>query len=217
LLFAFGGAAAAAAVGVGGAQLLAAQCPEWLALGCGRSRRAVTTPAAVPAASEFALAPAVAASGPFTAVQGRPADGGSRAPDFTATTTDGWQFTLSAYRGRPVLLLFAAGWCTSCIPEVQKLARLYAEQGPRGLVIAALDVDPTETAADFLRVKRLAGGGDFVWALDTAQQATRAYGIRATDTKVLIDPAGRIPWQAVGVTPMETLREQVHKVLGGSP
>jgi peroxiredoxin len=225
LLFAFGGAAAAAAAGIGGARLLAA-CPAWLSLACGRSRRAAATPAAVPAASEFAPAPAAPASDPFAGGQARGgaeapgargAASGPAAPDFTVTTTNGQRFTLSAHRGRPVLLLFTADWCTSCIAEVQKLARLHAEEGPKGLVIAALDVDPTETAADFLRLRRLAGGGDFVWALDTGQQATRAYGIRATDTKVLIDPAGRITWQAVGPTPMETLREQVRRAFGGTP
>jgi hypothetical protein len=97
------------------------------------------------------------------------------------------------------------------------LAKLQAQEGPNGLVIAAIDVDPTERAADFLRLKRVAGGADHVWALDTGQQATKAYGVRATDTKVLIDPSGRIAWQTVGATPLDTLQEQVRNALAAQP
>src|SRR5262245_47096661 len=92
-----------------------------------------TRPAATP--SPIAFAPAAPLqTDPFANVPARSAANAPAAPDFTAATTNGGKFTLSAQRGKPVLLLFTAGWCTTCIPEIQKLAKLHAEEARNGLV-----------------------------------------------------------------------------------
>ena len=58
---------------------------------------------------------------------------GGAAPDFTTTLADGSTFTLSAARGRPVLLLFWAEWCVICgreIPEIDQVAATWGDQVP---------------------------------------------------------------------------------------
>lgn len=55
--------------------------------------------------------------------------GASFAPDFTAPTLGGGEFTLSAHRGKPVVLFFMAYWCGTCVGEAQALAKLHNVTG----------------------------------------------------------------------------------------
>ncbi len=62
-----------------------------------------------------------------TPAAGAPADGGSglAAPDFTVPALDGGTCTLSAHKGKPVLLEFwsmGCGYCRKMIPELPKIA-----------------------------------------------------------------------------------------------
>jgi thiol-disulfide isomerase/thioredoxin len=50
---------------------------------------------------------------------------GQPPPDFTATTFDGGQLTLSALKGRPVLVNFFASWCTQCAHELPFMEQSY--------------------------------------------------------------------------------------------
>ncbi len=112
-----------------------------------------------------------------------------------------------------MLILFTASWCTPCIPEVNKMAQLQEEFGGRGLRQLVLSIDPGDTPSDFDGLRRRTLGGRLIWGLDSDQRALRAYQIRATDTKVLVDPAGRIAFTSVGWTEYETLRREIAKVL----
>jgi len=135
------------------------------------------------------------------------------APDFTARLLEGGSFSLAEQRGRPVLILFTASWCSSCIPEINKLAQLHEEFGPRGLRQLVLSVDPGDTEADFAGLRQRTRGANLLWALDPGQRATLAYQVKATDTKVLIDPQGREVFRAVGPTPLELLRQRLAALL----
>lgn len=153
-----------------------------------------------------ALRPAAPAAPPA-------AEDAAPAPDFTARLLEGGTFTLSEQRGKPVLILFTASWCSSCIPEVNKMAQLQEEFGPRGLRQLVLSVDPGDTEADFAGLRQRTRGANLLWALDPGQKATLAYQVKATDTKVLIDPEGREVFRAVGPTPLELLRQHIAALL----
>ena len=69
---------------------------------------------------------------------------GHPAPDFTLSTVDGEQFTLSDLNGTPVVLNFWATWCGPCreeMPELQSAAERY-EPG-----IRIIGVDQGESPA----------------------------------------------------------------------
>jgi len=135
------------------------------------------------------------------------------APDFTARLIDGGSFALSQERGHPVLILFTASWCVTCIPEVNKMAQLQDEFGGRGLSQIVLSIDPGDRPSDFDGLRRRTLGSRLIWGLDNEQRALRAYNIVATDTKVLVDSEGRISFTSVGATDYATLRREVAKLL----
>lgn len=174
---------------------------------------AACAPASPPTrpASDFAPAPTAAPLGAEAAAQAKQL--GQPAPEFTARLLEGGSFTLSEQRGRPVLVIFTASWCSTCIPEVNKMAQLQEEFGARGLRQLALSVDPGDTPADFAGLRQRTRGQNLLWALDPGQKATLAYRIQATDTKVLIDERGSIVFRSVGPTPADTLRRQVSALL----
>lgn len=135
------------------------------------------------------------------------------APDFSARLLGGGSFTLSAQRGRPVLILFTASWCLPCIPEVNKMAQLHEQYGPRGLRQLVLSVDPEDTDGELDGLRRRTQGSKLLWGFDSGQQALRGYRIRATDTKVLVDQRGQIVFTSIGPTAFETLQQAVARVL----
>jgi len=110
-------------------------------------------------------------------------------------------------------MLFTASWCSDCLPEIPKLAQIYKEKGSQGLNVLVIDLDPTESDADFLGFKARAGGADHFWARDADGKVTTAYNVRATDTKVVIDRNGGIVATTVSPTSLETLRQYVDEAL----
>ena len=76
---------------------------------------------------------------------------GSPAPNVQLVSADGKQVSLSSYRGRPVLLDFWATWCTPCTEAMPKLAELYKDAAPQGLILLSIDEDEdAKTATDYL-------------------------------------------------------------------
>jgi thiol-disulfide isomerase/thioredoxin len=65
----------------------------------------------------------------------------SPAPDFTLQTLDGKQMTLSALKGKAVLLNFWATWCSPCKIEMPWFVELQKQYGPQGLQIVGVAMD----------------------------------------------------------------------------
>lgn len=141
-----------------------------------------------------------------------PSTARNAAPDFTVPTLDGRTFTLSAHRGKPVILFIMAYWCGTCVPEAQALARLHQQYRDR-LTIIALDVDPSSTPERLQRFRQFVGNPDYVWGFDTGNVVARAYRVRALDTTFIISQAGEIVYTDIIPTAYETLEAQVKKLL----
>ena len=138
---------------------------------------------------------------------------GPPAPDFTVPTLQGDTFTLSAQRGKPVILFAMAYWCGTCVPEAQALAQLHRRYGDR-VRIVALDVDPSSTPETLQQFRKWVGEPDYVWAFDRDNRVVQAYQIRSLDTTIIINQAGEIIYTDAYPTPFETLEEQIKKLLG---
>jgi peroxiredoxin len=75
---------------------------------------------------------------------------GNQAPDFTLTDQKEQPVTLSAFRGRPVLLNFWAPWAPNSLDEVKTLAQLRDRADMKNLVILGITVDKKPDAAQAL-------------------------------------------------------------------
>jgi thiol-disulfide isomerase/thioredoxin len=80
------------------------------------------------------------ASGTAATAKATPAVG-SKALDFAWKTTTG-RTTLSAFKGKPVLLEFFGVWCPACQQEVPFLNKLLATYGPKGLQVLSVTGSP---------------------------------------------------------------------------
>ncbi len=74
----------------------------------------------------------------------------SKAPDFSLKGVDGKTYSLSAYRGKAVLLNFWATWCPACVEELPGLQAL-AKRFKGNLQIISVSIDASESPIkDFL-------------------------------------------------------------------
>ena len=66
---------------------------------------------------------------------------GSPAPDFTATTVDGKQVSMSSYKGQSVWLTFGASWCAACVSEAPDIQSSYEKFKAKGAVVLAIFIN----------------------------------------------------------------------------
>jgi peroxiredoxin len=148
-----------------GALLILVTCPAW----------------AAPAAHDVMHRHGIEAIDPPTA-----------AVEFNLPDLSGTLHTLSSYRGSWVVLTFFATWCGPCAAEMPGLQTLHEARHDRGLTVVAVDVDPENNVAAYVRAKRLT----FPVLLDTQGDAARLYRASSIPVTYIISPAGAL----VGVT-----------------
>jgi peroxiredoxin len=76
---------------------------------------------------------------------------GKPAPDFHATDLDGHRVSLAAYRGRPLIVSFAASWCHPCNQEYPLLVKAAAKHKGELAVISVMHDDLVGDEHNFLR------------------------------------------------------------------
>ena len=133
-------------------------------------------------------------------------------PDFTVSTLQGGEFTLSTQAGKPVVLFFLAYWSGSGVPEAQALGRLYEKYGD-AITIVALDMDPTSDREHLLEFRAAAGNPGYIWAFDTSNSVVRAYRVRSLDTTIILDQGGQKVFSDKRPSSYKTLAEQIEKLL----
>jgi peroxiredoxin len=133
---------------------------------------------------------------------------GDAAPNFTLTTLDGKQVSLSDFRGKPVMLNFWYATCPGCLAEIPGMQRFYATQQAAGksfVILGINSVDDAQTAQQFVQQYGLT----YTLVMDNNQRVATLYNLGATPTSYFIDRQGIIRSTVVGPVDDATLQQKV--------
>ena len=114
-------------------------------------------------------------------------------PEFTLCDLTGKAWSLSALRGKVVLVNFWATWCPPCRKEMPDMQALYQRFGPRGLVILAISDDDAGKVRDFAAARRYT----FPILLDSEHQVNRLLAVEGIPKSFLYGRDGRLVAQAI--------------------
>ncbi len=138
-----------------------------------------------------------------------PLDSGM-APDFTLTTFRGETVTLSALRGRVVVINFWASWCPPCREEAAYLERTWRKYRDRGVVFIGVDYADT-------RKEALAYIAEFDITYpngpDIGTRISRAYRIRGVPETFFVDKRGQLRGVHIGPLKPPELDQKIEELL----
>jgi cytochrome c biogenesis protein CcmG, thiol:disulfide interchange protein DsbE len=116
-----------------------------------------------------------------------------QAPDFQVTTFGGDTVSLSALRGKTVVLNFWATWCGPCKSEAPAFSR-FAQAHPE-IPVIGLSVDSGSPSA----VRATAKQWDIRYPVAMAgAQLQQRYDISTLPTTIIVDPEGQVKTIHVG-------------------
>jgi cytochrome c biogenesis protein CcmG/thiol:disulfide interchange protein DsbE len=115
---------------------------------------------------------------------------GSTAPAFTLRRLEGpGKISLTAYRGKPVVLNFWASWCQPCKSEAAVLERDWTSDRGRGVVFLGIDYhDLASDARRFVSAHTLT----FPMLQDGSGSVTSRYGISQVPETYILNRQGRV-------------------------
>jgi peroxiredoxin len=148
---------------------------------------------------------------------------GSRAPEFALKDMSGSYVSVTALRGKVVVINFWATWCPPCRLEMPALNRLYKDYRDRGLVVIAVTTESSERGIkNYLKETHLS----LPIVLDRDGRVSRVYGVFSLPTSFVIDRSGTVVlhymgdqnWDGLEVrSKIEALLERKARVPGGKP
>ncbi|NQX39536.1 Peroxiredoxin [Pedobacter steynii] len=131
---------------------------------------------------------------------------GQQAPDFSGTTLAGKSFTLSALKGKYVVLDFWASWCTPCRAANQKIKPIYEHYKNKGFEMVSLSMDDKRNLWEnavkkdglpWIQVSELSGIKDSAVA--------QKYSVVSLPTVFLLDKTGKVIAQNISEKELEEL------------
>lgn len=140
---------------------------------------------------------------------------GFTAPNFTLGLLGGGQVTLSALRGKVVLVNLWASWCPPCRAEMPAIENVYRSFKPKGLEVLAVNLtnqDSETAAAAFIQELGLT----FPIPLDRSGEVSARYNLLGLPSSYFIDRKGIIRSVVVGGPMSEVLiQSKVEELLKG--
>jgi cytochrome c biogenesis protein CcmG/thiol:disulfide interchange protein DsbE len=142
-------------------------------------------------------------------VDGRAAPG-ARSPDVSLVDFEGEPFSLSEYRGTPVVINFWASWCPSCVAEMPDFEKVHKDL--RGEVaFIGIDQRDDRNAAEALAQQT---GVTYRLAEDPDGRVFDAFGGVGMPTTAFIDADGNVVDVVTGQLTEELLREHINHSFG---
>lgn len=186
-----------------------------------QTTEAATTTAPEPTVSTTAKAAAdqpSAADAPTQAPAQEAADAqvgsevGMMCPDFTVPLygADGGEFSLSACKGKPVVINFWATWCTPCVNELPHFQKIYDELSDKIELVAIHSELITDDVQEYLDGQ----GYTMPFALDSDGSVIASLGgSTMLPMTVVVDAEGRIVYNKVGSITYELLKSLIEPLI----
>ena len=137
----------------------------------------------------------------------------SLAPDFVLKLLDSGRDSLSAYRGRPVLINFWATWCDPCRTEMPLIVAAYRANQETGLQVLAIDLTDQETTTKDVRRFVAELSMPFPVLLDEKGKVRRLYQLRGVPTSVFVGADGVVRFVNIGPIDSGALQRGVTAIL----
>ncbi len=108
------------------------------------------------------------------------------APDFSLETLDGSRFSLSKLRGKPIVLIFGATWCSYCKEEIPQLKKIHKKYGRKIRMAAIYFNEPHIDVYEYALINEL----PYPLLLDYDAAVTKAYGVLSLPVIAVINADG---------------------------
>ena len=136
---------------------------------------------------------------------------GRPAPDITLQTVEGETVSLSALRGRPVIVNFWASWCVPCRRETPDLVDAYLERGDSGFTVVGVNLqEARKPARDFAEKY----GVTYPVVLDSDGDVAKAYRLSGLPESWIVDSQGILRERKIGAFSRAELAKMLDSVIG---
>lgn len=133
-------------------------------------------------------------------------------PDVTITTIKNEKISLSAQKGKMLLVSFWATDCSGCIKEMPDLIKTYNTYQKRGLSLVAVSMayDPPQQLLNYVKANAL----PFPVMHDSDDAMSEAFGkVNLTPTTFVVDKNGHIVQKIIGEVNFKELTKLLDKEL----
>ena len=129
---------------------------------------------------------------------------GTMAPEFSLPDLhSGKPVSLSALRGKPVIVNFFASWCPDCRQELGAMATIaHMTKGQ----LAVVGVDSNETSAAAATRLLAAAGATYPVAVDAQATVASRYLVQALPVSYFLDASGKVVGAALGPQSVSALQ-----------
>jgi peroxiredoxin len=143
-----------------------------------------------------------------------PAVDKDKAPDFTLSDLQKNKITLSALRGKVVLVEFWATWCPPCRDMIPELNAVYTKYKDRGVVILGVSMDRGGDIPSSVRSFAKEHAIAYPVLLDDSDAAS-LYEVAGIPALFIVDKSGKVAGKHTGFVPglAETLSQEIEALL----
>jgi len=131
---------------------------------------------------------------------------------FSFKDINGKKVSMSAFKGKVIILDFWATWCVPCKAEIPGFIELQKKYGEQGLQIVGLSVDDTASMAKKYSEEMKMNYP--ILLAEGKEDILRAYDpIGSIPVSVVIDRQGRIVFRHVGIEKMDVFEKEIASLL----
>lgn len=137
---------------------------------------------------------------------------GNLAPDFTLSTLEGEDLSLSDFYGKKVILNMWATWCPPCIAEMPHLQSYYTDHKSDNIEVFAINL--TQSEKNITDVTQFISDFELTFpvVLDEESRVADLYQVTTIPTTFILNSKGEIEQKIVGPMTYEMMAELMKEI-----